>query len=146
MIGYDDLHSLPASAFAVALGSTGDKVTFRVPYRCRVEMVAAVIEGASAHATAAIIKFDKRPTASSDTGRGDGDVGVVKKLASTAQTGKFIYQRPATAALAVVLKPGEEVIGEVTTAQGEALAASLFVLVRQTPEDPANEANMVATL
>lgn len=141
MIGNDDLHALPMSAVSVALGSTGDKVTFFVPYRCEVHSVGALIEGASVHATAAVIAFDKRPLGGSDTNRGVADVGALTKTLSVNQQGKHLYERPATR---ITLKPGEQVVGEVTTANGDALAATLFVLVRQTPEDPANEVNMVA--
>lgn len=128
---------------ALAAGTTGDKATLGVPYKCVVKQVAVKWEGADANATAAVIAFDKRPTAGSDTGRGAADVGQVKKVASLNEQGKVVYQRPTTK---ITLVPGEEVVVEVTTAQGAALAFQAWLLVEHWPEDPANLANMKATL
>jgi hypothetical protein len=140
MIGTNDVIPLVTGG-ALAAGSTGDKATIAVPFKCEVAMLFVLVTGTSAHATAAVIKFDKRVTAGSDTGRGDGDVGAISKTASLDQQGKYLYERPATR---VLLEPGQEVIVEVTTAQGEALTFTAGLLVRESPEDPANIAAMVA--
>ena len=148
MIGYQDEIPLTPSALGVALGSTGDKAIFRIVNRCEVVRFGLQIEGASAHATAAVVAFDKRITAGSDTGRVDAALGngttggTITKPASVSSAGKHLYKVPTAL---VVLKPGEEVVVEVTTAQGEALAATPFLIVRPTPETLANEPNALAS-
>lgn len=127
---------------ALASNSTGDKATIGVPFKAVVQMACVKWEGASTHATAAVIKFDKRPTAGSDTGRGDGDVAVVNKVASVNKQGKVTYKQPASR---ITLVPGEEVVVEVTTANGDALAFQAWLLVERVPEVPANLSNMEAT-
>lgn len=138
------------SAAGLAAGSTGDKATLKCPFmKCEVVRAWVEWEGADANATAAVVKFDKRPTAGSDTGRGDGDVAILKKVASLNQQGKRTYTEvnltgfPATR---VTWEAGQEIVVEVTTAQGAALAFSAGVTVRQIPQRPADVAAMVATL
>jgi hypothetical protein len=141
MIGYDTLPLFTANA--LASGSTGDKATLKVPPgKWELERSFVVWEGASAHATAAIVAFDIRPTAGSDTGRGSGDAGIVKKVASVAQQGKMTYWFPSTK---VFVSGGNEIIVEVTTAQGEALAFAGGVVLRSSPESQVNLANEVLT-
>ena len=125
----------------LALGSTGDKATLVIPFKCVVKRAFVVINGASAHATAAVVKFDKRPTAGSDTGRGDGDVAVISKTASVNQQGKYLYEDPATK---IVLNEGAQVIVEVTTANGDALVADAGLLLEYNPEILANNTAAVS--
>jgi len=125
----------------IAIGSTGDKLTITTPMKCTVERVFAVIEGGSAHATGAIIKFEERPTAGSDTGRGDGDVGVISKTGGTNQQGKYLYEEPTTL---LTLLEGGQVVVEVTTANGDALNAVVGVIVRPVAERPGNNSAMVS--
>lgn len=102
----------------------------------------AVVTEACAGATSTpIFKFDKRPTAGSDTGRGDGDVGTLT-LGTTA-AGKVMYTRPPDR---VALEPGEEVVFEMTQrADGAGAAGHVrpFLLVRPVPEEPGNLSSMV---
>jgi hypothetical protein len=125
----------------IATNSTGDKWIFTIPFKCEVTRVACVVEGTSANATAAVIKFDKRPTAGSDTGRGDGDVGVLSKTASVSQQGKMLYEDPTSR---VTLDEGDQVVVEVTTADGAANAMCPILYIREVPEVAGNNAAMVA--
>ena len=149
MIGYQDLIPLPAQGISPNYGliysdSTGDKVIFSVPFKCEVVLVGVAVTGASTHATGFVLKFDKRPTAGSNTGRGDGDIGVLSKTASTNEQGKVLYERVGSTA-PVMLDEGDEVVAELTTAHGDSLSIGVpFVLVRQSPEDPRNNTAMVA--
>jgi len=87
----------------------------------------------------AVIKFDKRPTAGTDTGRGDGDVGVITKTAANVQ-GKTFYAAPAAA---ITVDAGDEIIVDVTTANGDACAFGAAVKLRERPEAIANLPNAV---
>lgn len=148
MIGNQDCIPLMAHA-TIATDSTGDKLTLTVPFRCEVVTAFAVLQTASVSGTPFVIKFDRRVTAGSDTGRGDGDVAVLKKVATLDQQGKYIYGRPGGTGqptTAVILKPGEQVVVEVTTANGDACVVVPGLLVRDSPEDLRNEAAAVITL
>ncbi|HYE94550.1 MAG TPA: hypothetical protein VEA38_26180 [Terriglobales bacterium] len=127
----------------IALGSTGDKATFTIPVKMEWYRSQLVIESTSSHATQAVVKFDKRPTAGSDTGRGDGDCGVITKPASNVQ-GKVIYDEPASTE-SVMLDEGDQVVVEVTTANGDACNAVAQLIGRVIPESKANNAAMQAT-
>lgn len=142
MYGFQDEFPLTPSALGVALGSTGDKAIFRIMDRYEVVRFGLQIEGTDNNATGAVVAFDKRITAGSDTGRVDAALGTITKPASANHQGKHLYKVPAAT---IVLKPGEEVVVEVTTAQGAALAATPFLIVRRTPEAIANEPNGLAS-
>ncbi|MFW5874793.1 MAG: hypothetical protein ACOCUC_01020 [bacterium] len=100
-----------------------------------------VTEDCGGDTTKPIFKFDKRPTAGSDTDRGDGDVGELD-LGST-EAGKVMYDRSKEG---VVIEPGEEVVFELTQrADGDNSSGHVrpFLLVRPVPEEPVNLDNMV---
>lgn len=150
MIGTNDMHYAYATV-GLAMGSTGDKFVIPVPPgKWMVDRSWITIEGASAHATAGIVKFDVRITAGSDTGRTDGTAGVLKKTASVAETGKMIYWLPPSATTGAsgtktYVQGGYQIVIEVTTAQGEALAFSGGVALRELPEAATNVATMALT-
>ncbi len=130
------------TARGLAAGGTGDKATLVVPGgRFDVVEVEVTWEGTSSHATVAVIKFDKRPTANSDTGRGDGDVGAITKTAANVQ-GKTFYKVPSAL---VTVQAGEEIVVEVTTANGDAVGFSAAVKLRERPEARASLTNAVAS-
>ena len=131
----------PIVGVNLATNTTGDKATLVVPFKCVVKRAFVVVNTASVSATAFVIKFDKRPTAGSDTGRGDGDVAVISKTASVDQQGKYLYEDPSSR---VTLDEGEQVMVEVTTANGDACAVDAGILVEYTPEIPANNSAMAA--
>jgi len=135
---YDNLHHMCAAA--VATDSTADVATFPIGFKANVKYVYALVNGTSAHATAFVIKFDKVPLAGSATGRGDGDCGQVSKTASVNQQGKFLYDIPAAH---VSVEPGDQIVAQVTTANGEACAVDVGVVLEYVPEVIGNVADMV---
>src|SRR6056297_3348309 len=88
-------------------------------------------------------KFDKRPTAGSDTDRGDGDIGTIN--CAGAKAGQVIYDE---SAVGQELVPGNEVMFEMTQrSDGNNSAGHVrpFMLVRYKPELPDNLGNMEKT-
>lgn len=141
MIGFQDVLTLQPHAVGVALGSTGDKAIFRVPPgNWDAILTAVAIEGTSSHATQAVATFDKRVLAGSDTGRVDAFLGTFTKPAANVQ-GNVYYGRPLSKKTLTV---GMEVVFEVTVANGDAVAATPYVLVRDSPEAIGNLSKMVA--
>lgn len=124
--------------------SAADFVIFTPPCKCSVVCSGLLVTETSAGATTtAEFKFDKRPTAGSDTGRGDGDVAHIK-LGTTA-AGNVVYAEPAEE---VILLPGQEVVCEMTqaaTGTGAAGHVRPMLLVRPIPERPVNISSMVET-
>jgi hypothetical protein len=100
--------------------------------------VAALIDNTIA--AAGVVKFDKRPTFGSDSGRGDGDVGVLN-LATSHVGGKVVYKRVTP----IKISPGEEVVAEVTDATGASDTADLILFLSPSPEEPGNLSAMVAS-
>ena len=95
----------------------------------------------NAIAAAGVVKADKRPTAGDDTGRGDGDLGVL--TFSTAHTlGKVVYHLLTDP---VKLSPGEELVFQCTDATGASDTCTLGILMYPSWETPANIASMIAT-
>ena len=64
-----------------------------------------VTETCAGATTTPVVKFDRRPTAGSDTGRGDGD--IANFVLGTTAAGKVLYDK---AAVGTVLMPGDEVV------------------------------------
>jgi len=123
----------------IATNSTGDKWIFPVPFKANVMRFGLVVQGSSANATAAVVALDHRVTAGSDTGR--VELLVISKTASVSQQGKFLYQDPATS---IAVDEGDELVVEVTTADGAANAMTPVVILRQIPEVAGNNSAMVA--
>ena len=87
-VGYDDAAGVDCDQAAADVG------VFHVPFKCQVVRAQAVVtETCAGGTTTPIVKFDKRPTAGSDTGRGDGDIANLV-LGTTAQ-GKVLYDEAA---------------------------------------------------
>lgn len=89
---------------------------------------------------AGVLKFDKRATHGSDTGRGDGDVAVLTIPNSTAG-GVILYKE----GLNVLIRPGEEVVAEVTDATAASDTGTIILYVEPSWERPANNAAMLAS-
>lgn len=136
-VGYDFRTALTTAQFDI--NTAADKAIITIPFKCRVHRAFVVVEGTDANT--ATIKFDKRPTAGSDTSRGDGDVAVINLTAANNQ-GKMFYKDPTTS---ITLKEGEQVVVEVTAEGGGAKNAVAGLLVDFMPEEAANNTNMVAT-
>lgn len=121
------------------LTTTGDKARWSPGFRPYVIRGVAVMLNA-APGDAGVVKFDKRITFGSDTGRGDGDVAVVN-LATAHPAGESIYKGN----LNVEIKPGEEVVMEVTDASASVNGARAVLFLEARPEAPANLAGMTAS-
>lgn len=121
-----------------------DMGVFVIPFRCQVVLAGAVVtEVCAGSSTTPVVKFDKRPTAGSDTDRGDGDVASLA-LATTA-AGKVMYD---LVAIGDVLEPGEEIVVQlVTAATGGSPTGHIrpFLLVEYVPETLANLSDMTET-
>lgn len=123
---------------ATSVASTGDKGTWRpgkFPYYVRAAVGIATVAGSST----GVIKGDKRPTAGSDSGRGDGDVFVMNVPNPLAQ-GKALYK----SGLNVRINPGEQVVIEVTTLV-TGCSMDFLLFVEPVPETESNSTNMVAS-
>ncbi|MEW5736069.1 MAG: hypothetical protein AB1921_14565 [Thermodesulfobacteriota bacterium] len=139
----------PAVGYNDALGmdfdqAAGDKGSFPVPFKCSVYRAQMpVTENSAGDTTTAIVKFDKRPAAGSDTNRGDGDIANI--ACGTTAAGKVLYDN---AARGTVLYPGEEVVVELaqaatgTTKTGHGHPQLLVVPI---PEMEANLSAMTET-
>lgn len=117
---------------ALNLTTTGDKATWS-PQLLPVIVRGVAIQLNAAPGDAGVVKLDKRVTATSDTGRGDGDVAVVN-LATTHAQGNVVYKM----GLNVQVDPGQEVVVDVTDASASVTAAKVTLLVEPKPEQPAN--------
>lgn len=106
--------------------------------RHKIHAVALIIDNTIA--ATGVVKFDKRVTFGSDTGRGDGDVAVIN-LATSHTGGKVVYKD----GLDVDVSPGEEVVVEVTDVTGASDVADVVLVVEAVYEQPANIAAMVET-
>lgn len=119
--------------------ATGDKLTF-TPAKA-VEIVGFGIIVTTALVDAAdglVMKADIRPTAGSDSGRGDGDAGTMTLTAAQASkaAGKVVRSRPTGP---VVVYPGQQVVLELTTAIDSG-AGIAFIEFRDAPKaDQSNE-------
>lgn len=137
-VDYDDAVGIDCDQTA------GDVATFSVPFPCEVfEAGLTVKETCGGASTTPAVKFDKRPTAGSDTNRGDGDVASF--ALSTTEAGKVMYD---IAGQGVALEPGNEVVVQLTVQATGSGAAGHFIpylLVKYNPETRANLTNMVET-
>ena len=113
----------------VTVNSTGDKMTF-TPGRpvniIRWGIIADALIDVGAGMT---IKADFRPTAGSDSGRGDGDVGDITTTSDIAQ-GKGLFTQDLSDDATEVkfqVDPGEQVVFQVTDAADTAGTGHIFV-------------------
>lgn len=116
----------------VSLATTGDKGKLTPGYVPLIIRAVAVVCKADPTA-AGVVKIDKRPTAGSDTGRGDGDIAVIN-IAATHSQGDVVYKD----GLNVELRPGEEAVVDVTSAVTGLTSADVIFLVEPRWEVPGN--------
>ena len=121
-----------------------DVAVFDIPFKCELQRVqAAVTEACAGATTKPAMKFDKRPTAGSDTGRGDGDMGEL--ILGTTAAGKVVYD---LVGRGQILLPGEEVVVQLTVQATGTGAAGHFrpaLVVKPLAETLVNLSNMVET-
>jgi hypothetical protein len=136
-VDYDDLLGIDMDQGAADMGS------FIVPFKCKVLLAGLMITETNAGATTpGVVKYDKRPTAGSDTARGDGDIAEFKLLTTAA--GKFLYDE---VGVGITLEPGQEVVVQLVTQPVGSPAGHVrpSLLVEYMPETKANLANLVVT-
>lgn len=120
------------------LDTAGDKATFTIPQKC--EVLRAQLVVTSTDAGGGTVKFDKRPKAGSDTGRGDGDVAVLTIPASD-QQGKVLFEEPSSH---IILEAGDQVVVEVTSDPGAGATMVPQLILLYIPETTENQADMSA--
>lgn len=121
-----------------------DAGKFVIPFPCEVDYAAIVVTEGIAPGTPEI-KFDKRPTAGSDTARGDGDIGDINLgVAGVSDVGDVAYD---LVARGTTLEPGQEVVVQIVTAVAGGGTGTVWpqLVVRATPETFANLSNMQET-
>lgn len=112
----------------VTIATTGDKATWcpgKFPHYIRGVMLVAKTAGAEV----GVVKFDKRITAGSDTGRGDGDVAILNVPNPFAQGRVLVKEN-----IRVKINPGEEVVAEVTDAVAGITSCDLILITEVCPE------------
>jgi hypothetical protein len=119
-----------------------DVARILVPFKCEVVMAQLIITETCAGSTPGVVKMDRRVTAGSDSGRGDGDIGEFAM--GTTAAGKVLYDEVAKG---TVLNAGDEVVVQITTAPvtGPAGHFEPVLLVKPLSETKANQTDMVAT-
>jgi len=137
-----------AAGAAQALTSAADIHTWTIPFRCRPIRAGVSLTTTVASSVSVVVKFDKRPTAGSDSSRGDGDVGTIT-IPTTAAAGKAYYENTdyvaaGTGSWVETLNEGDQVVVQVATASDSAGNGIPWLLVEVDPEQPANNTAMVA--
>jgi hypothetical protein len=123
-----------------SVASAADIGTWAPGYMPHIIRAVAMIFDVSANATG-VTKVDKRPTAGSDTGRGDGDIAILNYTTAVGAQGLVVYKD----GLDIELLPGEEAVFEVTDATPTAGSAHLILYVEPRWEYPSNISDMSAT-
>lgn len=114
------------------VSGAGDLMTFTPGMPVEIVEFGYIVKTAIVDAAGGLVmKADIRPTAESDTSRGDGDGGVMTLTSAQANqaAGKVVSSRPATAAL---VYPGQQVVLELTTAPDSG-AAFPYIVFRPQP-------------
>jgi len=120
--------------------AAADMGIFEVPFKCEVVRAYAVItEDLAGTNVAGQVKFDRRFTAGSDTGRADGDVATLNfGVTGVSAEGDVAYDN---AGMGVSLEPGMQVVVQCVSAPsgtGETGHIWPMLLVRPLPETAAN--------
>jgi hypothetical protein len=121
----------------IATTSAADVLRYSSSQKVVIRKLAAHVSGTNAEAV--VIKFDKRPTLGSDSGRGDGDMGSISLPASNEQ-GKIYVDTPASR---LTLEPGEEMVAQVTTASCCDKPCIIEVLIDSDAEVDGNFSDVV---
>jgi hypothetical protein len=126
----------------IDLNNVGDKLSWPISAPMKIARVGVVMT--STDANDATIKFDRRVTAGSDSGRVAGACGIISKLASN-QQGKVLVEDEA-ASQDLVLDAGDEIVVNVTAENCNANAfCRPFVEYYRLSESTANESDAVAS-
>lgn len=136
-VDYDDAQGVDCDQVAADVG------IFSIHNKCEVvRSHLSVTETCVGATTTPVVKFDKRPTAGSDTDRGDGD--IANFVMSTTAAGKNLYDEVAQG---TILYPGEEVVVQLVTRPVGSPAGHFIpaLYVKHIPETQANLSDTVET-
>lgn len=126
------VHRFTEISVQVAMTSLGDKMTFMSAVPVNIVRWGVIADSLIDVGAGFTIKGDHRPTAGSDSSRGDGDVGDITVTDDIAQ-GKGIYTEecatPASPAQPTkfLLDPGEQVVFQITDIADTAGTGMIFV-------------------
>jgi len=123
-----------------SLASAADVGSWAPGYMPHIVRAAAVVFTTGVDATGQL-KLDKRPTAGSNTGRGDGDVATLNYTTTTGAQGAVVYKNE----LNVEILPGEEVVAEISDATPTAGVGHVILYIEPRWEVPGNNTDMTAT-
>lgn len=126
------------------LNSTADIFTFSPSFPVDIFEFGVILTTGLTASDNLIIKADVRPTAGSDTDRGDGDAGTLTIAAgdsAAAGTGDIVISRPASPARVV---PGQQVVLEVTNANTAGVGLP-FINFREAYKSDASTVNAVVS-
>jgi hypothetical protein len=138
-----------AAGAAQALTSAADIHIWTIPFRCRPIRAGVSLTTTVSSSVSVVVKFDRRPTAGSDSSRGDGDVGALT-IPTTAAAGKAYYENTdyvstgTAGAWVATLDEGEQVVVQVVTPSDSAGNGVPWLLVEIDPEQPGNNTAMVS--
>lgn len=116
----------------IAVNSTGDKMTFTPGIPVNIVRWGIIADALIDVGAGMTIKADLRPTAGSDSGRGDGDMGDITVTTDIAQGDGVYTEEVATPASTAVgakglVDPGEQVVFQVTDAADTAGTGIIFI-------------------
>ncbi len=124
-------HRVEVSA-QINVNSTGDKMTFTPGMPVNIVRWGIIADALIDVGAGMTIKADHRPTAGSDSSRGDGDVGDITVTGDITQgEGAYTEECASAASTAVGAKfevdPGEQVVFQVTDAADTSGTGHIFV-------------------
>lgn len=133
----DFMHFTEVSA-QISVASTGDKFTFTPGNPVDIVRWGIIADVLIDVGVGATVKADFRPTAGSDTGRGDGDVGSITTTVDIAQGDGLYTETVSPGQTGKTLQtfrvdPGEQVVFQVTDAADTAGTGHIFIEFRQMP-------------
>lgn len=130
------LHTSTADVLTTA-GDHGGIMDVHIPIRV-IRVGALITTAIDSTGADPVVKFDRRITTGSDTGRGDGDVGAVTIPDDTA-AGKYVWSD----AIKIDLDVGDQVVPQVTTAATTAGGAQYSIVYQNRNETLDNEDDAV---
>lgn len=138
-----------AAGASITLTSNADKHTFIIPFKCR--PIRSGVTITTVTSGAAVVAFDRQPSAGSATDRGDGDCGYITIPSATAAGGvvydKTNYSNDIIAGAGnwiASLNEGDAVVFQLVSAASSG-AAVPWLIVEVEPEQPGNNSIMVLT-
>lgn len=129
-MSYSERTKQKETASDTDVSSAADKLTFSPAVAAEILEFGYIVTTAFVDAAGGLVlKADIRPTAGSDSSRGDGDAGVMTLTSAQANkaAGKVVRTRPASPA---IVYPGQQVVLQLTTA-ADSGAGLAFIVWRE---------------